>query len=523
MRRRHAARVFAASAAFALTVAACGGDGATDDASVAPANADAPQSADESDVLASRSGAGIAAAGGDVALLDGEECSSNNAIRIAYVGPDLAELGAIGLESLVLEEPAWMIDAYLSEVNAQGGIAGRCVASSTHLWSWANPADSFDQVCNIVPTEQPIVVLNLFGDVRGVQCLAIDAGLPMIGLYASVPATVQRRSRGRLFLDDGTAGYLLANGIDVALHTQIFAEGAQVGLLYGPPAGSTLTGSEYNVGADFKEVVSLTGGYDLIPGVITHVPVAFGNLANLGAEGRVRLLEDGLTSSEINEASNEFAALPPAQTAALHEIEQFYIDAATEHQQSGVVAVFATTPWFELRRMMRAAQKIGWHPIWIATDIQGATLTLTGAPASQVGKFYLVSSRRAPGDVISELDRGCVGLRNSPVDAPTFSHRHHTDAWSLLVATCDALDVTMSALTRAEGRVAADTFVEQLAMTDYEPGFGGRFAFSPGDFSGADRFRVLRADPDCVLDEWGCMRAVTEWYEPSSDLHEDER
>ena len=504
---------------IAVATAACGGG--TSGPLALPEDPDESEIVDEVDILASRTGAGAAAAGGDVSAFEGDECNPNDVVRIAYLGPNLAEFDAIGLGSLALEEPAWMISAYLDEVNAHGGIGGRCVVSSTHLLSWQDPAASFERVCSALRAAQPIVVLNLFGDVRGVRCLAVDAGLPMIGLYASVPATVQRQSRGRLFLDDGTAGYLLANSIEVARLSQIFAEGAQVGLLYGPPVGTEPTGREYNIGADFDEVVNLTGSYNLIPGVITHVPVEFGDLANLGAEGRIRLLETGLTASELDRASNEYSALPPTQATLLAEIEQFYVDAARQHQESGVVAVFATAPWFEMRRMMRAAERIGWHPRWIASDIQGATLTLTGAPDAQASNFFLVSARRAAGDVIADLDRGCIGLRNSAADAPAFSYRHHTDAWSVLVATCDALDVSISALTRIDGPPTADAFVEQLSLIDYEAGFGGRLAFGPNDYSGADRFRVLRADPDCLLDEWGCMRAVTEWMEPSADPQED--
>jgi len=79
------------------------------------------------------------------------------------------------------------------------------------------------------------------------------------------------------------------------------------------------------------------------------------------------------------------------------------------------------------------------------------------------------------------------------------------------MATCDYLDVAFSAMTRVQGEVNADTFVEALMATDYEPGFGGRITFGSGDFGGAERFRVLQADPGCVLNAWGCMRPTTDW------------
>lgn len=494
-----------------VAAAACGG--ATGTAAESPEGAAAGEQQTPEDITSTRTGAGIAAAGGDLGAFGATACDVNRSIRIAYVGPDLSELPAIGLGSLVIEEPAAIIAAYLTEVNANGGIAGRCVQSSIHLWSWANPAESFNRVCAEVPAAEPIAVLSLFSDVRAVQCLAIDAHLPTIGLYASVPATVQRRSHGRLFLDDGTVGHLLANSIEVARHAHIFSVGAKVGLLHGSPVGASPSDLDYNIGADFDEVVSLTGDHNLIPGVITHVPSEFGQLALLGAEERARLLESGLSAAEVSEASSELASMPAEQVSLLGQIERFYLEASATHRDGGVEVIVATAPWFELRRMMRAAERIGWHPRWIASDIQGATLTLTGAPEAQAANFFLISARRAAGDEIAELDRGCAALRSSAPGRPPFGHRHHTDAWSVLMATCDALDLTMSALSRIAGPMSAEAFLDRLQQTHYETSFGGHIGFGPGEYSGADRFRALRADPDCVLDEWGCMRAVSDWFQ----------
>lgn len=510
---RRPRRLLASALALTFAVAACGGGGGqpTAEPGVAEVGADDALAV----FLSLRTGAGIAAAGGNIDAFDAEECSFARAVRLAYVGPDLGEFEAAGLGSLVIEEPWEVISAYLNEVNANGGIHGRCVQVSVHQTSWVDPAPSFDDVCTDVPAVEPIVVLNLFGDVRGVECLAVQAQLPMLGLHASVPATVQRRSRGKLFLDDGTAGYLLANSIEVARRSGIFAEGDKTGLLYGPPVGASPSWQD-NIGADFDQVQMVTGSSLYIPGQITHVPREFGELGLLGAENRVRLLESSLSITEQADAAAELAALSDSERSVLGEIEQFYLEEAQKHRDRGVVAVFATAPWFELRRMMRAAERIDWHPRWIASDIQGATLTLTDAPMAQADNFFIVSARRAAGDAQADLDRGCVGLRNATTGEASFEHRHHTDAWSVLVATCDALDTVLSALSRISGPFEHDTFVQQLTATQYETGYGGRLAFGPGDFSGADRFRVLQADPDCVLDEWGCMRAVTDWVAPSA-------
>ena len=43
----------------------------------------------------------------------------------------------------------------------------------------------------------------------------------------------------------------------------------------------------------------------------------------------------------------------------------------------------------------------------------------------------------------------------------------------------------------------------------------GLITFSPANRNGAERFRVLQADPDCVLNFWGCMRSTTDWLLPA--------
>lgn len=40
--------------------------------------------------------------------------------------------------------------------------------------------------------------------------------------------------------------------------------------------------------------------------------------------------------------------------------------------------------------------------------------------------------------------------------------------------------------------------------------------FPSRNSSGADRYRVLQADPDCVLNFWGCMRSTTGWLMPAT-------
>ena len=70
-------------------------------------------------------------------------------------------------------------------------------------------------------------------------------------------------------------------------------------------------------------------------------------------------------------------------------------------------------------------------------------------------------------------------------------------------------------MTRVAGPLTREALISALALSDYETAHGSRISFDPDDRDGSDRFRVLRADPDCVLDEWGCMRAEGDWFSPN--------
>lgn len=507
-----------AACAMALVLAsAASGCLAGDELEVA-SNADAEA---EFSFTATRAGSGIVAAGGDpmAFVADGAQCSLPRKVQISYVGPDITNFEAFGFGDLVIENPWRMISAYLTELNAAGGIHGRCVQASVHNVDWSDPDAQWVKACRSITSldPEPVAVISLFGDARGVECVAADAQIPMLGLHSSVPATVQRQSGGRLFLDDGTSGHLLGHSIVTAQEFDVIAAVDQLGLLYGPPVGTDATADDYNIGADFAEIAEIAEAPSSIPGVISHVPASFGELGLLPLERNVRLLESNLTPSEQFAAQAALAEISDVdQLRLLSDIERFYLAEAQKQRDGGVRAVFSAAPWFELRRLMLAAERIEWYPRWIANDAQNPTLVLPGMPMSQVENFFIVSSRPTVGDEPTTLDRGCVATRQSAPGADAFDFRPYSDAWILLIATCDALDVVMSALSRVSGAPSPGAVAELLTVAPADAGAETRLAFGPGDYSGAQRFRVLRADFDCGLNPWGCMRAVTAWRETSS-------
>ena len=510
-RRARALALGGALTILGLVAAACGGGdngrGAAQTVGTVQTVAGGPEVAGSEpgaagDFRLTRSGAGIAAAGGDLEAIRGggnpcEQPGRGDPVLISYIGADLAELDAVGLEALVIEDPGVVIDAYTNEVNFNGGINGRCVEFVSHLWSLEDPAGSFTRICTEIHAQQPIVYFALRVYDPTLQCATIGAMIPTIGLFTSPPMAVFELTGDRLYVDDGSVERLLAASLDVGLTSGVIKADERLGLLHGTP--------------DMPASVAIIEGRGLDSAAAAHVPAAYRDLQLLLQEKRVRLLEGGLTEDERAEAQSNLAALPPELADLYGEMEQFFLDAANRFKDAGVTTVVATADWTDMRRMMRAAELVDWTPMWLANDIQPATVVLADAPRRQVENLVQVSNRRAAGDEVPDLDRGCVTLRNAASTADPFSHRLHTDAWTLITATCDYLDAAFSAMTRVQGEITADTFVEALLNTHYDTGYGGLITFASGHFSGSERFRVLQADPECVLNFWGCMRSTTDW------------
>ena len=514
--RRRTLALVAALTVLSLTAAACGGgdDGGAGTQTASVEALAAEPAAPASDFMSTRPGAGIAAAAGNPQTVRGENpCAQPGGpadpIMIAYAGANLAELEDIGLESIIVEEPGLVIEAYVNEVNFNGGINGRCIEFANHLWSLADPAGTLAQTCTELPAQQPVFHFTLTLNDVLLECLTLGAQIPTVGLYASTAGAtfVRSMARSALFIDDGTLESLLANSLEGALTAGVISTSDRMGLLHG---------SGPSTGIGVMESEGIIGRFGFTDVSTAQIPPEYGDLGLLLSEKTVRLLEAGLSQAEIEEAEQSLTSLPPEMAALFNQIEEFYIQTAERFRDEGVTAVAATSSWTDLRRFMRAAELIDWTPTWVANDIQPPTVLLANAPARQARNLFLVSSRRAAGDAVPDLDQGCITLRNTALDAAPFSHRRHSDAWTLITSICDYLDVTFAAMTRIDGPITQTAFTEAMTDTHYETGTGNLITFPSRNSSGAERFRVLQADPDCVLNAWGCMRSTTDWLLPAS-------
>ena len=508
--QRRALALAGALTVLSLAAAACGGGDSGGSSQTQTADSEAAAPAPSSDFMATRPGAGIAAAGGNPQAVQGDnpcdQTGGADPIIISYVGANLAELDAIGLESIVVEEPGLIIDAYTNEVNFNGGINGKCVKFVPHLYSLADPVASFTQICTDLLTQMPIFYMSLRLIDPVVQCATIGGQIPTIGLYSFASSAALEQTGDRVYLDDGTVEHLLSASLDVALSSRVINANSPIGLLHGSATA----------GMDISEPEAIIASFGLNLAAAADVPTVFSDLQLLLLEKRVRLLEGGLSDDEAAEVQRNLSTLPPEATDLFGQIEQFYLEAANRFKDAGVTAVAASADWTDVRRMMRAAELVDWYPTWIANDIQPATIVLADVPKAQAANLVLVSNRRAAGDEVPALDQGCITLRNTASAASPFAHRLHTDAWTLMTATCDYLDVAFAAMTKVQGDIHADTFVDALKSTQYDTPYGGLITFAPADPNGSERFRVLQADPGCVLNFWGCMRSTTDWLTPAN-------
>ena len=493
-------------ALLCLAAAACGGGASRPDltdTSGFPED-DGPQVAGFG---STRTAMGISAAGG--APRPGPRCpeagspQASGTVTIAWTSPDQDELAAVGIETMVLDQPSLIVEAYINEVNANGGINGNCFEPVAYAWNLSDADASFRQICTDLPERRPLLLLSLRMNDTTRRCATVAAQIPTVGVFTSLPTSSLDRSEGRLFLNDGSVEYLLSASLDVAARADVLTGNDRIGLL------ATDGGSG---AAQVESAVAAVERLDLELISVARVPSEFEAVGVSVAERQVRLLEGGLTDSETEQAVRNLRRLPPDQAEVLRQMEEYFLDTVEHFRGAGVTTVVSSATSADVRRLMRAADRLDWFPQWIINDSQPAVLSLTGAPQEQVRRLVQISSRRAAGDPVPDLDRACISLRNMSAEAPPFSHRAHTDAWNLITATCDSLDLVFAAMSRVAGPLAREALIDALALTDYETAHGSRISFAPDDHNGSNRFRVLRADPDCVLDEWGCMRAESDWF-----------
>ncbi len=502
-------RALLALALLCLLAGACGGGAARPDLtdhSVFPED-DSPQVAGFG---STRTAMGISAAGGaprpGPACPEADSPQASDAVTIAWTSPDQDELAAVGLETMVLDGPSLIVEAYINEVNAQGGINGNCFEPVAYAWNLSDAEASFRKICTDLPERRPLLLLSLRMNDTTLRCATLEAQIPTVGVFTSLSTSSLERSEGRLFLNDGSVEYLLSTSLDVAARADVLTGDDRIGLLATDGAGGA---------AQVESAAAAVERLDLELISVARVPSEFGTVGVSVAERQVRLLESGLTDSETEAAVRRLSRLSPEKAEVLRQMEKYFLDTVEHFRGAGVTTVVSSATSADVRRLMRAADRLEWFPHWVINDSQPAVLTLTGAPEEQVRRLVQISSRRAAGDPVAASDRACVSLRNTSADAAPFSHRTHTDAWNLITGTCDSLDLVFAAMTRVAGPLTREALISALALSDYETAHGSRISFDPDDRDGSDRFRVLRADPDCVLDEWGCMRAEGDWFSPN--------
>lgn len=507
-RYRRAPLPVAVLGAVSVLAAACGGDGGSPAAQPGGVTVTVPEQVVEANAaaLASRPGEGITAAGGTVQA--GEPCPAPGSPgapethKIAVVTPDVDRLDEIGLGALVFDSFDRTFDAYINRINGFGGIGGNCFEFRYYEYGFTNPAEEIGAICAELPQEQPLVLFGfgLSEDIAG--CLTLAGQIPTVGLYAQFPEAFFGQTAGLLVVDHASLEFLLDNGLRTAVNAGVLGRNDSLGLLYSEDGSAqSLQETFTQVSEDLGLQVTATAG----------VPVGLYGTAAVVIEEQFRELGGDIFDTDAAAFDEAVLVLPPDLGGLMVAIRQHFLATAEALRDAGVTTVVASASWDAVRSLMRAAEVVGWYPKWITNDSQFSLIVLVDAPEAQGQNLVQISSRRAADDPIDGLDRGCLSLRNTGTAAEPFSHRFHTDAWSLLTATCDYLDVVFSAVSRVDGPLTREAFLAELQETSYVTAHGQHLHFTAGDPYGSDSFRVLGADPNCVLNDWGCMRPLTDW------------
>ena len=513
-RHRRALVAVAALGAAGILAAACGGgDGDSPAAQQGGVTVTVPEQVAEANAaaLASRPGEGISAAGGT--LTAGEPCPAPGSPgapathQIAVVTPDVEKLGEIGLGDLVFDRVDRIFDAYINQVNSFGGVNGNCFEFRLYEYGFANIEQDLGAICADLAQQQPLVLFAFALSDPVAQCATIAARVPTIGLYSQFPEALFDTTGGLLLVDHGSLEFLLDNGVRTAAGAGVITNADSVALLYtddatAPGLRDTFAAASTDAGLRVTAEVGVPS--ELAGTVVTILSQQFTDIG-----GELFHPDEAVFGQAVQ-------ALPPDIAGLLTVVRGYFLQTATAMRDAGVSTVVASASWDAVRNLMRAAEFVGWSPTWVINDSQFALIVLTDAPEAQGLNLVQISSRRAADDPIDGLDRGCLSLRNTGTDAEPFAHRFHTDAWNVMTATCDYLDVFFSAASRVSGPLGRDSVLAALSDVNYQVANGSLVRFTPGDPYGSDSFRVLSADPNCVLNDWGCMRPLTDWFEPAT-------
>lgn len=299
-----------------LAAAACGGAG--DGLDSADATREPTSPVGVSGAASSRTAAGIAATGGRLRTPEDASCpepgiaAAPGSITLAWVGPDRT-LDEAGLDTLPVDEPSLIVEAYVNEVNAQGGIDGICFDLVVYSWDLSDPDASYRRICTDLPDQEPLVLLSMWMNDTVLRCATLGAQIPTVGIFTSLPDSALESAEGRLFFDDGSVEYLLSGSLQVAAGAETLTADDRMGLLVTDRAS---TASEIEAAGWAAERL----GFDIV--AVSQVPSEFGTVGVLIAERRVRLLEGGLTDSEVEEGLQHFAGLTDEEANVLRLLEQ---------------------------------------------------------------------------------------------------------------------------------------------------------------------------------------------------------
>jgi ABC-type branched-subunit amino acid transport system substrate-binding protein len=373
-----------------------------------------------------------------------------DAIRVAYLAPDLEALAQIGVAEAT-GDPQVSIDALVASVNDAGGINGRKLEVNPIIFDATKIPAALVSACTQVASDSPNFVAfasSFFGD--GAACLAGDEGVPLVTGNA-LSGDVMAQTDGNAYLFNLTFEESQRAMVEALAPTGAF-DGRKLGVVVrdepgGPEAVSAgLAPALAAAGFDLAETAVISGG-------------ATGDPASISA-------------------------------------------AVQRFKDAGVDGVFLTANVLVSGSFITEAERQGLRASYFGSDqSEIATSLITNfAPVSALEGARATSFKRQGEAVLdtpaSEQDQRCLEIRDA-VQPPlaeqgTTEYNGFMELCAIFQVMVDALEAAGANPTRASFETALDD------IGQFDMGTGSTGSFGPDKRTAPDAVRPLEFRADCT-------------------------
>ena len=382
---------------------------------------------------------------------------TDDTIRIGWPALDQGALVEAGLAT-DFGDPTAIAQGIVDDWNAEGGVNGRQVELVTSVYGTdvANLLSDMQAVCLELTEDEEVfatAAFTWFGD--AVTCLAGDHGTPLVTM-TSLPNTV---------LETGDDNIFLANFM--------WEEAMRSSVRVLDEAGEL----------DGFERIGVFG--PLEPGMQEAID-----------DGLKPALEEAGTDVDVD------GLIPfgvPVDNAAVAAV-------VSRFKSEDVDAVFAVGSFFHNGAFMTEAQRQGYHPTYVMSDMSEGTddLILAFAPPEQLANAIGASWKgKVPEPAPTDADQACI-------DTYAPDARGSVTQEIGAAQICELLELVRQGLEGAGDTPTRGRFIEAMeGIGDFTTSGGGQGSYGPDNHTMPDQVRLVRFD----LEGCQCWSSEGDWVD----------